>query len=309
LVIEAIKNRAEVGSSLGYATVVAEDEALTGAARRYFGSWDAAVKAAGYDISEYKYKLRDERRESWDREKVLRAIQEYALSGGNLSASYVRSHRSKLYSAAVVYCGSWREALESLGINYDEVKLRDEWTPDRVIEEIRKAHENGADLSDLTVNALRGDLYGAAHTHFGSWRGAIEASGLMVEDVRRTREWSREEVAEFVLRCYKSGITLSQMRLAKLIHTSAIYDHFTSTEDLYNQIGIDDGIAGTATVRSNLERIMEEKGVTAKQLAQTINRTDAHIQHLINSKYPPKLIDALRIANALGCNVNDIWYL
>jgi DNA-binding Xre family transcriptional regulator len=306
LVIEAIKRRAMSGQSLGYSATVADDESLTGAARRYFGSWDAAVTAAGYDINEYKYKLRDERVERWDREKVLREVREYAQSGGNLSAGYVRSHKSKLYSAAVTYCGSWRQALEANGINYDEVKLRDEWSPDRVIETIQKAHKEGADLSDQTINALRHDLYGAAYTHFGSWRAAVEASGILPDEVRRTRAWDRERIIEFVNRCFKAGITLNQMVEAGLIHKNNILDHFTTVKDFYQVAGIETTPDSTQ-VQSRLDQILREKNISPAALAEKIGCTETYIRHLMRAKYPPRLPNALRIAKVLECDVGDIW--
>lgn len=305
-VIESIKRRADAGLRLSYSATLADEEALIGAARRLFGSWDAAVTAAGYDIRRYKYALQEDNEEAWDRDRVLHEMREYTLSGGNLSAGYVRKYYSKLYSAAVAYLGSWRAALAELGIDYNEVILRAKWSPELVIKTIQQAHKDRADLSDRTVDALRGDLYGAAQSHFGSWAAAVEAAGLRPEEVRRTREWSREKIADFAARCYEAGITVRQLVNAGIIHSNVISKYFRGARDLYDAIGVT-ATAETDTLTSRLKEIMRLKNVSVSDLAKKIGRTDMHVRHLINRNQPPKLADALRIAKALNCNVNDIW--
>src|SRR5690606_14807227 len=82
-VIEEIRRRHSAGLSLGYNDTVADDEALVGAARRWFGSWYAAVEAAGFDSEEYKNKREPKMR--WDKATLLAEIKRYAEQGGNLS--------------------------------------------------------------------------------------------------------------------------------------------------------------------------------------------------------------------------------
>lgn len=59
LVIERIKERHTTGKPLNYAAVVADDEALTGAARRHFRSWSIAVTEAGFDYEKIKSEARN----------------------------------------------------------------------------------------------------------------------------------------------------------------------------------------------------------------------------------------------------------
>lgn len=305
-VIEAIRARHKAGLSLNFSKAVADDEALTGAARRYFGSWYAAVDAAGYDAVQFKHKTHGEKR-SWDRPTVLKEIKAYAESGGDLSAGSVRKYNSKLYSAAVSYFGSWRAALRGLGIDYEEVRLYQEWAPDKVIAAIRDAFQKGADLSDNTVSALRPDLYGAALTHFRSWRDALEEAGVDPEKARRTNAWDRDRLIEVARRGYEQGITFSQMTAARLLDKKAILRNFEGgIPELAKAIGVSDP---EEAIESNLEKKMREMGMTAKLIAERINRTEMHVRHLMRAKYLPKLADALLIADVLDCDVRDIWTL
>jgi DNA-binding XRE family transcriptional regulator len=302
-VIREIKARHRKGLSLGYNATIADDEALAGAARRYFGTWYAAVEAAGFDPSDYKFKT--ERKLSWDRPTILSEIRSYAEQGGNLSAGSVRKHYSRLYSAAVAYFGSWKAALKELGIDYESVRLYQEWTAERVIQEIKDAHGRGADLSDNTVDALRPDLYGAAHTHFGSWRAAVEAAGLDPEKVRRTNTWSREKLIATAQRAYESGITVTQLVEAGFLDAYTIYRHFEGgIEDLNKLIA---GEQPEIEIENHLAEVMIARKISQNELAKRINRSRTHIRHIMYSTRTPKLADAMLIARELGCHMEDIW--
>lgn len=71
------------------------------------------------------------------------------------------------------------------------------WTRQKLIEEIRRLHESGVDLSPSAIQKTHGALFASARSksHFGSWRAAVENAGIAYEDVKRVRQrWSREEI-------------------------------------------------------------------------------------------------------------------
>jgi len=307
IVIEEIRRRHSAGLSLGYNDTVADDEALTGAARRWFGSWYAAVEAAGVDPEIYKRKYEQKMR--WDRPTVLAEIKAYAEKGGDLSAGSVRKHYSRLYSAATIYFGSWKNALKELGIEYEDVRLTQEWTPEKVLRTIREAHRHGADLSDRTVSTLRQDLYGAAATHFGSWPEALRQAGIEPEKVRRTESWNREKLIETARRAYECGITPAQLIEAGLIDTYTVYRHIEGGLEELSRIVQETGEHGEdeIVIENRLAEVMSEKGMSINRLATRINRSRTHIRHIMYSTRTPKLADAMLIARELGCHVEDIW--
>jgi len=306
-VIEEIRRRHAAGLSLGYTDTVADDEALTGAARRGFGSWYAAVEAAGVNSEVYKRKYEQKMR--WDKPTLLAEIKRYAEQGGNLSAGSVRKHYSRLYSAATIYFGSWKNALKELGIEYEDVRLTQEWTPERVIQTILEANKRGADLSDRTVSTLRQDLYGAAATHFGSWHEALKQAGIDPEKARRTETWNREKLIETARRAYECGITPAQLVEARLIDTYTIYRHIEGGLEELSRIVQETTSreAGEIVIENRLAEVMSEEGMSINRLAKRINRSRTHIRHIISSTRTPKLADALLIARELGCHVEDIW--
>lgn len=308
-VIEEIRRRHAAGLSLGYADTVADNEALTGAARRWFGSWYAAVEAAGFDPDKYKYKRDPKMR--WDRPTVLAEIKAYAEKGGNLSAGSARKYHSRLYSAAVFHFGSWKNALKELGIEYDEVRLTQEWSAEKVLQTIQYAHKHGADLSDGTVSTLRQDLYGAAAIHFGSWNEALQQAGIAPEKARRTETWSREKLIEMARRAYECGITPAQLVEARLIDTYTIYRHIEGGLEELSRIVQETTSreAGEIVIENRLSEVMDQKDMSINRLATRINRSRTHIRHIMHSRRIPKLADALLIARELGCHVENIWYI
>jgi hypothetical protein len=85
-VIKAIQNRHDRGLPLHSSAVVADDKPLAGASRRWFGSWDAALRAAGIDPEA----VRNPRAErappgTWSAARVLELIREHAGAGADLA--------------------------------------------------------------------------------------------------------------------------------------------------------------------------------------------------------------------------------
>lgn len=56
-----------------------------------------------------------------------------------------------------------------------------------------------------------------------------------------------------------------------------------------------------------LKKIMEDKGITLKDLAQHIDSTPVHIHRIYTKKRIPSLVLAFRIADAIGLSVEEIF--
>ena len=114
--------------------------ALLRAACRYFGSWKDAVEFAGLDYSKIpKYK-------TWTKAKIIERIQELHRQEVDLSWRNISTKVDPALAAAAVRAnrfGSWRAALELLGLNYDEIRRYREWDESLVIDEVRELAEAG----------------------------------------------------------------------------------------------------------------------------------------------------------------------
>ena len=152
------------------------DSALVAAAAARFRSWHRALVAAGVRAPDEK----PTRAFRWTAERVIEAIQNRYVQGLPL----VRGHDRHLASAAVRRFGSWRAAVVAAGIpSVEKPKPHRTWTAQRVIEAIVAHAASGHDL--VRVRRTDSGLEAAARKHFGSWRKALAAAGLLhTEDDR-----------------------------------------------------------------------------------------------------------------------------
>lgn len=125
----------------------------------------------------------------WDRDTIIRHIQRRAIKGRSVKASDIRREVPNLYYAAKYYFGSYRAALVYINGQAHAADLTDysasdgRWDKERVIYELLKRYEEG---SDLSFTKVRSEALGKnAKRLFGSWKAAVEASGIDYVEVRR----------------------------------------------------------------------------------------------------------------------------
>lgn len=102
-VVAAIRARARAGLALTAFTVQKDQQSLKHAARNYFGSWDLALRAAGFTPRPL--------RRDWDEPGTLAAIRARQEDGGDMSESVVAVEDERLFAAATARFGSWKAAL------------------------------------------------------------------------------------------------------------------------------------------------------------------------------------------------------
>lgn len=128
---------------------------LVEAACRQFGSWGAALAAAGVPPNQ----------QHWTKEGIIQAIRERY---GEHVESPVRSR--KLEAAALRHFGSWANALFAAGVTSPQERLRQ-----KVLEILQDRYAKGESLDSLKGDAA---LVAAAKRAFRSWQKAMLAAGL-----------------------------------------------------------------------------------------------------------------------------------
>ncbi len=124
----------------------------------------------------------------WNKDAIALEILSMYESGENLNYSSVASNNLSLLRAATRYFGTWEDAVKFAGLDYDSIRRYKSWTRDRIIARIKELHAQEADLSWRNVCLNIDPQLAAAATkksHFGSWREALEASGLDYDAIRR----------------------------------------------------------------------------------------------------------------------------
>lgn len=188
-VIEQIRALVKEGADLRHGAVATSHQKLVSAAIRYFGSWGAAVNAAGVDYNEIlraSLKNRAAKVKRWSRDSILEGIRELASTNGSLAASSAREKNPALFSAAVSarYFGSWRKAVTAAGFDYDEIlaESRKNSSPSEtrglrtVVRRMRVIGRPARELSDEQARLRYPRLYDKACSLFGSWDAAVEAA-------------------------------------------------------------------------------------------------------------------------------------
>lgn len=176
------------GVDLRHGAVQEQYKRLVSAAIRYFGSWRAAVEAAGVNYEDLRKSSEQSRLEKigkWSDERILADIRDLQARGEDLRAVVVKNKYPALFSAAVSprYFGNWRKALTAAGVDYDRVLSRsprgrprrvDVWHAGLILEKIREMSRGGENLDADDVSARYPRLLRLATLRFGSWHAAVE---------------------------------------------------------------------------------------------------------------------------------------
>jgi hypothetical protein len=179
----------------------------------YFGSWRNAIVAAGFDPKQVC-----RRKRKWTSDRVLERIQELHRAGEDLSHSSAKRNHQYLVVVAINnrFFGSWREAVEAAGINYEDVSKHEYWSKERISERIRELQAAGESLSHEDAKRNHGALVSAASSprYFGSWGAAIRAAGLDYDDIRKINRWTRDKIIKTIqeLHTEDKSINNSSMR-------------------------------------------------------------------------------------------------
>jgi hypothetical protein len=149
----------------------------------------------------------------WTREKLIETIRQLGESGVDLSPTAIQKTHGALFSSARSrsHFGNWRDAVEASGLSYDDIKrVKQRWSRDEILEQIRVLHSQGEDLLHPDFKSRHRSLYLAAcaHRYFGSWRRAIRAAGLDHETMRESRVWTKTRILRTIQEMHAANMPL-----------------------------------------------------------------------------------------------------
>ncbi len=197
-------------AELGYSGMV-----TTSYKPEYFGSWRNAIIEAGLDPKEVC-----RRKRKWTKEHILERIRQLHTSGEDLSHSAAKRNHQYLVVVAINdrFFGSWRQAIEAAGIDYEEVSKHEYWDRERICERIRELHQAGESLSHEDAKRYHGALVSAASSprYFGSWGGAIRAAGLDYDQIRKINRWTREKIIDTISGLHEQGQSVHNGNMRRL---------------------------------------------------------------------------------------------
>lgn len=150
----------------------------------------------------------------WNKTKITARIRALRKAGKDLSYNHIAAKGQGLLSAANYHFGSWREAVEAAGIDYDgDVRRIPKWTRERIVATIRAAQKAGQDLCWSSVSKhpkYSGMAYGAIrNSKFGSWDAALAAAQVEPAGVRRYESWNEEKVIARIKQRAQAGLEMN----------------------------------------------------------------------------------------------------
>ncbi len=235
-VVQAILARQQQG--LPFSTIYQDDINLYAAGKRYFGTWNKALQAAG--LPEHKKRwsrkavvcaiLARQRQglplagltprtiERWSKERIIAELRYW----DGQSRHVVRLQDQSLLGAAARFFGSVEEATKAAGV---ELRQR-RWSRQRIIDTIQDRYIKGLPIAKAGFGQVALAL--VAKKRFGSWREAVTAAGLgdKLPPPKTVRNWSQRAIIEAVVLRHRQGLRLSKTWKTDTGLYSAAKKHF-----------------------------------------------------------------------------------
>lgn len=210
-IIAEINRLININEDINASRVKKAYPSLYSMARNYYRSWRDAIKACGID---YDTVRKNSHEVSWSREKVVEDIRALFENNQNLSSKYTCINQKRLWNAANHYFFSWRNTVESAGLDYDKLSKNIlDWNPVKIKSEILKLYQNDFPLFASYAKKNYVKLYGAARAHFSNWEKAIEYSGLDYSEINKRAneiDWNPSLIKEALLSLKEKNEDLSE---------------------------------------------------------------------------------------------------
>lgn len=212
-----LKKLHAAGVNLSYNALARRKQSLVSAGAYHFGSYRAAVEAAGIDYADVT------RRPRWTKQLIIRVIKQARKKNQDLHWSAVTRRRDELGKAAFASLqprlfGRWDRALHAAGLDADEVARYRRWDRNTIAFELRSMSVDGEELNSGALQRDDPGLHAAAVRHFGAYDAALRAARVDPNAVRLRRTWTRPQVIKALRSASRSstrsskGLTDSALR-------------------------------------------------------------------------------------------------
>ncbi len=159
---------------------------LLKAGKRYFGSWKAAVEAAGVAYDDVRLA-----REAYTEQTVLAELR--ALSKQRPQMTMGELYACGFTPAVYRFFGGFEQALERARlVDWPERARSPAMSREEVIAAIRRREREGKATNQGAVSRDDHHLWYSGAVHFGEWRLAAEAAG--VDLAEHNRSWTPESI-------------------------------------------------------------------------------------------------------------------
>jgi hypothetical protein len=170
-VVRWLQARHRAGRHMSSEAANGDEPRFVRACYRRFGSWRAAMQAAGLG------ELIGGRAQLTSPEEVVRALRERHRDDLSMALKRATRERPRLVRAACAQFGTWQAALDAAGLGGVPVP-RALLSPQEVVQGLQARHRRGMPMTAVATQRDDGRLARAAYKHYGTWRAAMNAAGL-----------------------------------------------------------------------------------------------------------------------------------
>jgi hypothetical protein len=260
---------------------------LHSAAVHWFGSYRAAVEAAGINYSAVCH----EPENHWSKKAIVAQIRK--RKGKPLHHCAMEREMPALVLAAYRYFGTYRKAVEAAGFDYTAVRVRPHriWNPRRILTELKQAKRERSGLWRGAIRRSRPRLLRAAEHYFGSYRRAAKAADIGPAALRPPpfRRWSPSALLEELTRIHSEKEPLNPTHLRKnrpyLIRACA--KRFGSYRNAIAAAGIE-----YTSVARILSKPMPAEEVVTR--LQSLDQRGKDLRYAEMGRREPRLLEAAR---------------
>jgi len=217
-VVKEIRRASRQRRPLSYKRAVQADPHLVSAGTRLFGSWRAAVEAAGISYDSVRIPR------FWDSDRIIGWIKDRHRLGAPVNAK--AAHRQGVYAAACRRFESWDAALVAAGVDPRDVRRDVKFSEEEVIAWVRNRLGAGKSLRKGDVLREYPRIVHAVRNQFGmGWSDALRKWGFGYEyKVAWSKALIREKIGERVRRGRSLKYSVVRKEDEKLV--SAAGKHF-----------------------------------------------------------------------------------
>ncbi|HWE94292.1 MAG TPA: hypothetical protein VG269_10035 [Tepidisphaeraceae bacterium] len=205
-VVARLKQLHARGADLCSSAVQRAHSNLANAIHAVFKSHDKALRATGIDPKSVR---KQPGWLKWTRERIVKDLQRLHARGEPMTTKAILGSHSRLYDGIRRQFGKPSAALMAAGIKPQAApRPPGKWTPEKVLDKLRRHHAKGDDLSSAHINLAAPGLYGAMNRKFGSYRNALMAAGIDPESVSRRPKllhWSESTVLQTLKEMHQAG--------------------------------------------------------------------------------------------------------
>jgi hypothetical protein len=234
-VVAALQARRDAGLPLNVRAISRDDNPLSAAISRHFGSHAAALGAAGINLPQGRVR-------KWDKAGVVAALRDLQARGIAMNGRAIRKSHLALHRAARGHFGLYDAALQAAGIDPGPVPLRKGgWDCQSIIDALRERQAKGLSLSFKAIRRSQPRLCDAIRRYFDSHDAALSACGVDPATVRKWAPWDKEKVVAALRERQARGLEMHCGAVAKSDpHLGdAIRQYFDSYDESLRALGID----------------------------------------------------------------------